>query len=370
MLDSIRDKEILSKMVATPKLSPEARARLLREVSQRLKFRVLTPWRKSRIGFDEAYFLGMYHGEKTDAEMARYVGRMRQSKFHLACNDSGWFATAQDKALYYTILKGAGLAVPEPLGFVGTKRREGFGIWIGSPEALQEFFNAQTQWPLFTKPVDGMFSLGAMKLLGLDGDMLQVQNEEPVRVPELWQYMNVMSARGFLIQSCLRPSAFAAQNFSDVIASVRMLVLFSGSEPQIESAVLKIPGGQHVADNFWRPGNMLAAVDETGKITRVLMGKGLDQKQVDMHPVTGVHFAGLQIPNWSEISSEVIKAAALMPGIRTQSWDVGLTENGPHLLEVNFGGDLDLHQMAHQRGILSDNYIMHLVACGVKLTGV
>jgi hypothetical protein len=36
------------------------------------------------------------------------------------------------------------------------------------------------------------------------------------------------------------------------------------------------------------------------------------------------------------------------------------------LLEVNFGGDLNLHQLAHRRGALSDSFAAHLRRCGYR----
>ena len=53
--------------------------------------------------------------------------------------------------------------------------------------------------------------------------------------------------------------------------------------------------------------------------------------------------------------------------IRTQSWDVALTDKGPVLLEVNFGGDLNLAQLAHGTGVLDDAYANHLRRCGYRL---
>src|SRR4029078_2203834 len=89
-----------------------------------------------------------------------------------------------------------------------------------------------------------------------------------------------LSRHGYLIQHCLKPSQFASQHFGGTIASVRLLILFSGAEPQIESAVIKIPLGTHVADNFWRAGNMLAALDVDGRIVRVISGKGQQEREV------------------------------------------------------------------------------------------
>jgi hypothetical protein len=59
-------------------------------------------------------------------------------------------------------------------------------------------------------------------------------------------------------------------------------------------------------------------------------------------------------------------AAQTFAGIRTQSWDIALADPAPTFLELNFGGDLNLHQLAHGQGVLDDQYRTHLQRCGYK----
>jgi len=51
-------------------------------------------------------------------------------------------------------------------------------------------------------------------------------------------------------------------------------------------------------------------------------------------------------------------------GIRTQSWDVALSDQGPGFLEVNFRADLNLAQLADGKGGLDDGYTAHPRECG------
>ncbi|HEX4174147.1 MAG TPA: hypothetical protein VHY82_16915, partial [Acetobacteraceae bacterium] len=46
------------------------------------------------------------------------------------------------------------------------------------------------------------------------------------------------------------------------------------------------------------------------------------------------------------------------------SWDIALTDRGPVLLEVNWGGDLNLAQLAYGRGVLDSEFAAHLNANG------
>ena len=59
-------------------------------------------------------------------------------------------------------------------------------------------------------------------------------------------------------------------------------------------------------------------------------------------------------------------ASQLFPGIRTQSWDIAITDRGMVSLEVNWGGDLNLAQLAYGAGVLDDDYRRHLRSCGYQ----
>jgi hypothetical protein len=59
-------------------------------------------------------------------------------------------------------------------------------------------------------------------------------------------------------------------------------------------------------------------------------------------------------------------AAEILPGISTQSLDVALAAEGPVLLEVNYGGDPNLAQLALGAGVREERYTEHLARCGYR----
>jgi hypothetical protein len=97
-----------------------------------------------------------------------------------------------------------------------------------------------------------------------------------------------------------------------------------------------------------------------------VVGTGPDFKQDELHPDTQQVIVGTSIPNWTQIVADVKLAAQAFAGIRTQSRDIALADPAPAFLELHFGGDLNLHQLAHGKGILDDQYRTHLQRCGYK----
>jgi hypothetical protein len=59
-----------------------------------------------------------------------------------------------------------------------------------------------------------------------------------------------------------------------------------------------------------------------------------------------------------------------MPGLRTQSWDVAITDRGPILIEVNSKGNFSGPQNASGKGVLNERYKEHLRRCGYRHTSL
>ncbi len=180
------------------------------------------------------------------------------------------------------------------------------------------------------------------------------------------RFITEFGGDGFLLQRRLDPHPVFREAFGGTLSTIRFLVLLSPQGAAIESAVLKIPLGCNSADNYWRYGNMIGALDGTGTVRRAITGVGLAMREVADHPDTGATLVGLRVPDWQKASDLCRFAAAMFPGIRTQSWDIALTGGGPVVMELNFGGDLNLHQLAHRRGAFTASYIEHLRRCGYR----
>jgi hypothetical protein len=97
---------------------------------------------------------------------------------------------------------------------------------------------------------------------------------------------------------------------------------------------------------------------------RVIRGTGLVMEVNPNHPKTGLLIHGTEIPDWSVVLDLARVASGFFPAVKTQSWDIALTADGPVLLEMNWGGDLNLTQLAHGRGVLDGAYASHLEVNG------
>lgn len=319
-----------------------------------------------RLTIHEYFYYRLDDPALSRAEIRRFVGKRGQTVFHLACNDPRWFAIADDKALFYTVADGAALPVPSTHAAYAPGGRTFPYRALRTPAELGAALRDQSLYPLFLKPIDGTYSIGALSLSAINGEEVQFTSGDAAPLAAVVQFVADFGGAGFLLQERLAPHPVLRQAFGDTLPSVRFLVLLSSEGTRIESAVLKIPARRNPADNYWRPGNMLGALYETGLVRRVVSGTGMTLREVELHPDTEVPLRGLAVPGWDAAVALCRTGAGLFPGIRTQSWDVAITERGPMALEFNFGGDLNLHQLAHGRGALTPGYVEHLKECGYR----
>ena len=75
---------------------------------------------------------------------------------------------------------------------------------------------------------------------------------------------------------------------------------------------------------------------------------------------------GLELPFWSELLEINQRAARTFSPIRYQSTDIAITEDGPVVVELNYGGGFDLPQYASGRGILTQEVRNFFESCGVR----
>ncbi len=309
----------------------------------------------------EYFYYKLYENQYDDEARVRFVGKTAQARMHKACCDTRWFAVATDKLLFLSMMRGAGIPVPETLAVFDATGRRTHAHMISSVDGMMAFLNNPRSYPLFAKPIDGMYSIGAFAMTDGGHGMAHVPGAGNVSVREIADYMQKLGSDGYLLQRTLLPATVLADAFGGALATVRFLVLNGKAGPKIESAVIKIPKKGSIADNYWRDGNMLGALDaDSGQITRVVAGSGATLSEVSHHPDTEAALIGLQLPDWHAARAMCERAAGTLPGLGTQSWDIALTPKGPVVMEVNWGGDSNLHQLAHGRGALTATFAAHL----------
>lgn len=375
VLSVTRDRLAIENLDGHPKIDPVKAARALRSSGYKIPTMAYEVFKTARgpgkLHPSEYFYYRLFDEDIDMAAKRRFIGLKAQFAMHTLCNDPHWFALADNKEIFYATMRGYGLRIPETVGVLRRLDTLGLGNAFNSAEKLRDFLFSSTHFPLFAKPIDGIFSIGAVRILGVDKakQIITINNQEGVPLNHFFEYIFQTSNVGYLFQELLTPHELLVSTFGTMtLPTIRFLVILTESSAEIISAAYKIPSGKNLADNYWRKGNILGAIDlRNGKLIRAIVGVGLEMKDCPQHPDTNKKLVGMILPDWDRAKKLCVQAASTLPGIRTQSWDIALTSTGPTLIEVNFGGDLNLHQLSHRKGMLQGPYLDHLRRHGSKI---
>jgi len=272
------------------------------------------------------------------------------------CNDQTWWAVTEDKWLSSIFLEHHDFPAPENVAVFdrGTRLYSDLPK-LSSAEQLKKFLVRFSKFPIFAKPINGMWSAGAVRISGCSKTHVQIDGRDPVTFEQLFD--DVFGDVAYLIQKCVQPHSFF-DGITGSVATVRSLNLMTQDGLSVPHTVLKLPRGNNVADNFWRPGNLLCNLDpDTGKVCSVVANVDGRRVELDSLPDSERTFVGEYLPDWDDLRN-LNEDVALAHGVnRFGSTDIALTKDGPVVVEVNNGCAFELVQMATGKGFLTDQML-------------
>ena len=312
---------------------------------------------RGRLTFSEYVQYGVYDTTRIGhEEQSRFIANNLHWPITHACCDMTFQAVTEDKWLCSRTLSGSDVPVPETLAVIDRGKRSYPGTRkISTVDELREFSTSPDALPFFAKENRGICSWGAMLALEADQERIHIRNEGWIDYRTLLDER--MGETPYLLQRVVRNHEFL-DRYANALATVRLCILLSGNGLKVPFAVLKLPSGSHVADSFWRPGNLACDVDpETGTVLTVRTKDALGTTDYREHPETGEALLEERLPMWDRVLALAERAAWVFEPVRYQSMDIAIGDDGPILVEANTGGGFDLPQLASGRGFLTDEVI-------------
>ena len=346
----------LMKIVKTTKSSP---LKVMREYTSlafgpgKVSF---AEYHKLRL-FDDAYYQGQ--------DKRAVIGWKRNSQINLEANFRyDWWGMLSDKIASASYLAAYGfptlpiLAIYSDCAGKSPANLPPHAL-LSNADALRSFLANEKIYPMFGKPTEGLQSLGSVALARFDGAAraLETTDGRTISLEDFVASITQHYASGYVLQKLATPHAGIRAICGDRIATARIVTIVLDDTPRLFRACWKIPGGSNTADNFWRPGNMLAQLDvANGRVLRALSGVGVDLVEHTHHPDTGAELIGAQVPLWPQLVATVLDAAKLMQHVPMIGWDVTALDSGPVIVEMNETPDFFLNQIADKRGILDEDF--------------
>ena len=328
-----------------------------RPLSSVLADHVKTSLGRGKVSFDEFVALRLFDLERyAGADLREFVGLKGMRDIWLRANFLlEFYDVIRNKITMTAMLETHGFpSIPIDAFFTASAGYDSPKC-LRSAEALKFYLTTRATYPLFGKPLHGYQSLGSASLLryGPGHGRLLARDGSEIGIDAFVADIAKHYSDGYFFQPHVSPPSGNQALCGDRLATVRVMTLMTADGPKIWRACEKLPAGANVADNYWRPGNLLVKLDlATGRRGAATAGVGLDLKELDRHPDTGGVIAGGFVPNWSTVCEVAKEGARLFKETGVIGWDIAPVEKGAVVVEANATPDFILPQLADRRGAL------------------
>ena len=322
---------------------------------------------RGRLTLQEYVQYSVYDPSLSDDERGRFLTERLHWPIVRRCNDIAWQAATEDKWLCGQLLERAGLPQPPILAMIDTTGRAFPGTRkIRTEREFGEFVRGcgREGTPLFCKPNHGLASYGAFVVDGVERERLHVHGEGWMAYDAC--FPEFIGGHCYVVQPVQRNHPALAR-YTERLATVRVYLLRTDAGVKLPFAALKMAASEHVADNYWRSGNLACDVDPaTGEIRSARTKDAFGTTDHRAHPDTGADLVGERVPGWDDLVALAHECSAIFTPVRYHSMDIAILADGLSIVEVNTGGAFNIPQLAGGRGFLTDQVLDFFRACGFK----
>jgi hypothetical protein len=277
--------------------------------------------------------------------LREHCSMRRVRRIQRRVNPEGHRHLIDDKWAFADAAAERGLPVARTLGVVGGLGggRRADGTAVPADTALRDILDGDPAQAVVLKPTTGRNGTG-VRLLRRDGDLL-VEEGAAAYPDELSAELARDDAR-FIVQEHVRDHHRLQRiNPTSALQTVR-IVTYATTEGRIATivVVLKLPRRSAIVDNYegGRTGTVQAFVDpRSGTIVEAWAPRagGVGATPVRRHPETDLPLVGATLPLWDDTWSLAMRATTAFAPLRTFGWDIGITEDGPLIIEGNLPWD-------------------------------
>ncbi|WP_342078077.1 sugar-transfer associated ATP-grasp domain-containing protein [Yoonia sp. SS1-5] len=319
--------------------------------------------KKSKLRSIEYYEYQLYRPELTAAERLEFIGNdsnlvLNQSLSNNRGRING--AIIEQKALFSALMDGLGLAMTKMQAVVSHGPAFGDMRTLRTAEDVAAFLRDDARYPVFGKPVEGSKSVGSALFQSHDPEtgLITFGNGQTHDAAALAKEIFDDYPEGYLLQDAVTQHGDMRALAGDAVGSVRMVTVHDATGAHVLYTLWKIPSPAAMSDNFWQDGSMLAHIDaNAGKVTQCRRGVGLNAEDIETHPVSAQPIVGFKLPHWEAARKLVMDTHSVFPDLGVIGWDVGISADGPVIIEGNLNPFHTLYQIATGRGVNNPEFV-------------
>jgi hypothetical protein len=321
--------------------------------------------RSTGLTYPEYFQYELYRKELKPEEKASYLTRALYDR-HLAPLDPPQYAAVvADKYVFAQVFSSQGLPVPRSYGvYHPFHGRTAAGGELRAAKDLYRLLNTELAAPgMVIKPVQGTFGLGVLvfvergaskptTLVHVNGDRYPWD-----KLAGILNLPNPHAHPGYLIEERIEQHPSLAKIHPHSLNTTRVVTLRANDGSlHVIGALLRIGVDKSGVDCLSEQ-HLNVPVDlATGKMGPVAQREGKTYKRLAEHPVSRVRIAGEMLPQWPEVKQLALKAAAAARNLRLVGWDIGLSPNGPVLIDGNQNWGEETFQVVLGRGLWTPEF--------------
>jgi hypothetical protein len=314
----------------------------------------------NRITAKDYYKFGHFDPSVPLASKRNYVGDFQPWKVLSQVNSPQFHGLTDNKLRFNAYAAAAGLPVAETLAIVLVDESGHSVPNLSTESELGSWMINNAVADIVFKPVEGLKGQGVLSLgerIGEEACWRTLPAGDSFSVAAIWAHCARQRHRGgMLIERRLRPHPSLARVMPNVLHTARVITYLE-PQPTIIDAVLRVGRGNGPADNMAAGGIMVPVDLASGQCGQgTMMVDGLP-RAVDDHPFTGQRITGLLLPDWEQALALAAEAARRFDMQKSLGWDIGLTIEGPVLVEGNWRYDLGVNQVARRKGALETDWV-------------
>jgi hypothetical protein len=269
-----------------------------------------------------------------------YIKPYQFKRIENKLNTPKYYPILEDKYFFHQILVGQGYRVPRSLYLID--HSSVFNLesktYINEEEFLLNNLDG------FCKVINGFGGLNIYRFAITDKKLALNDNE--LSISDLFTFLG---NRKFIIQErIIQHKDMNAINPSS-INTLRMLTFKIGQTVHFYNLYLRIGINNNYVDNCYSGNIMIGVHKDTGKLFEYAYSNEHDtiQYKMDRHPQTNKVFKDYSIPFYKE-SVEMVKSLhVLFQQFFMIGWDIGITPEGPIVLEGNNITELYSYQVIY-----------------------
>lgn len=155
----------------------------------------------------------------------------------------------------------------------------------------------------------------------------------------------------FLVESYVRGHRDLSSLCGQTLCTCRLVTLVeTDGEVSILGAVFKLAPSEAGVDNLHAGGMSVGIELETGRLCK---GRTMADMWRPYRSAldSGARFEGVLLPEWPAVKEMARRAALAFPLLPCIGWDIAISDQGPVMIEGNWGWAADLMQIGMHRGI-------------------